>query len=48
MDYRELSASDVMIYISDEEIDNNSSLKGIPLILGQPRAFQALKIGMEI
>ena len=48
MDYRELSASEVMIHISDEEIDNNFSSKEVPLILGQPRAYQALKMGIEI
>lgn len=46
--HRELTARDVAFSISPEEVETLSGKNGTPDIIGQPRAIQALKMGIEI
>jgi lon-related putative ATP-dependent protease len=46
--HRELTARDVAFSITKEEVETLSGKNGTPDIIGQPRAIQALKMGIEI
>ncbi len=48
MDQRELSADELSLDISEEEINRLTSETELPDVIGQPRALRALQMGTEI
>jgi lon-related putative ATP-dependent protease len=48
MEHRELTADELVLDISEEEISRLSAETELPEIIGQPRALRALKMGTEI